>query len=173
MLKKHILILAFLFVSCKTKIDLYEKKFEYKDKTQLISLDFFNKNTCEIKQVFYCENIPDSLKQTIIIAEYNVVKSRIPYKKGNKNKILNVDFLVLKNIDKNQNKSKLIYIKDFNNLCNQFFDLNSHEMKRNEKISNGVILNFINDSLFLKKDTIFFGFKKVSLKKIEDVKLLP
>jgi hypothetical protein len=43
----------------------------------------------------------------------------------------------------------------------KFFEVNSHEMKARQKIPSGIILNLINDSLLVKRDKIFFGYKKV------------
>jgi hypothetical protein len=131
------------------------------DYEQEIKISFVSDSLCMIEQIFKCDKISDSLKFTKIQAKYDLVKSELNYLHNNKTKQKTVNFLRLTNLNPKNRIQKYTYIPNYNELCGKSFEVNSHEMKSRQKIPSGIILNLINDSLLVKRDTIFFGYKKV------------
>lgn len=156
-------IVVILF-SCNSTMILEGKKFELSDNEELINIHFLSSDVCEIQQYFYCENIPDSLKNKIIRAKYEVHSSKLPYTDGNKNKFLKVNLIMLSNLDTlSKRLPKYTYINNYSKLCQDSLVENSNEMKLRNKLPSGIVLNLVNDSLIFKKDTIIFGYKKVPI----------
>jgi hypothetical protein len=164
---KKILYLSIVLIlfSCKSIVRLNGKTFELSDSEELIKIHFLSSDICEIQQSFYCENLPDSIKKKTIKAKYQITNAKLPYIEDNKTKIINVKFLKISNLDSlSKQLPKYTYIKDYSKLCQNLLTENSKETKLKNKISSGIILNLINDSLIIKKDTIIFGYKKVPIK---------
>lgn len=156
-------IIVFFLFSCKSSYNMRGKVYELSDYEQKIKISFVNDSICTIEQDFECDKILDSLKFTKIQAKYDLVKSELNYLQNNKAKKKRVIFLRLTNLNPKNKMQKYTNIPQYSELCGKFSDVNSNEMKARHKIPSGIILNLVNDSLLIKRDTIFFGYKKVPL----------
>ncbi len=164
---RHALILIsviFGFISCKSSYKMTGKIYELSDYEQKIKISFINDSICVTEQYFKCDKIEDSLKFTEIKANYYLTKSQLHYLKNSKPRKKTVHFLRLKSLNHNGVKPKYTYIPRYTELCEKSFEINSPEMKARKKITSGIILNLVNDSLLVKRDTIIFGYKQVPLK---------
>lgn len=160
-----LLSLFIIVVSCNAKKDLNGSVYELSDDEQFIQIDFVSKEECKIEQSFKCEKIPDSLKYLVIEARYYLAKKKLEYSKNGKNKFLKVDFIIFNNKNADPKVTpNYTYIPNYNKLCLSEVLINSETDKVRQKISQGVFLNLVNDSIVIKNGTIFFGYKKVPRK---------
>ncbi|NHM02827.1 hypothetical protein [Flavobacterium difficile] len=136
--------------------------YELTDSEQKIQLNFLTDNDCRIEQSYLCEKLPDTFSNLTMEAKYRVKKLKI---KHSGNKHLNVNCLIIENSDLNAKKlPRFTYIAEYENLCLPKVIVNSNEYKLRRKMTPGIILNLVRDSLVLRKDTIVFGYKKIPRK---------
>jgi hypothetical protein len=69
LLNKSILIIL-IFVSCKTTKHLAGKTFNYNSKKRTLQLIFDNDSICRLRNVFYCNDIDEKLKEITIHCQY-------------------------------------------------------------------------------------------------------
>lgn len=157
-----------LLVSCKSGINLNGEFYELKDKEEIVSLKFINDSICIVKQKFLCQNLPEEFKE--------IEDIKVQYKKGRidvayldlnkKKKKSKMDVLFVENLKyKNSNNLSItnyFSIPNYEKLkCNKLLENNSNANKIKSKIETGIIMNLVKDTIRIKKDTIFFGYKKV------------
>lgn len=153
---------VFCLISCKSSYYMSGKVYAMSDYEQEIKISFISDSICIIEQSFKCDKISDSLKFTKIQAKYDILKSEINYlHNNNKRKKMKVNYLRLINLNPKNRIENYSIIPNYNELCGKYFDVNSYEMKTRQKVTSGVIHNLVNDSLLIKRDTIFFGYKRV------------
>lgn len=156
------ILLALSISSCRSTRNLEGQVYELLDGEQKILINFFTENRCQVEQSYECEKLPDTFRHLTLEAKYYMVKHQLKY---SKNKSISVDLIVLKRSEPNLNNlPNHTYIPDYEKLCLQQIRVNSTDYKLRQKLIPGVILNLVKDSLLIKKDTIFFGHKKVPRK---------
>ncbi|MGV3696927.1 hypothetical protein [Flavobacterium sp.] len=158
-----LILFVILISSCHSTRNLEGQVYELADGEQKIQLSFLKANRCKVEQSYECEKLPDTFRYLTLEAKYNIVKQKLKYAK---NKSLAVELIVLKSVEPNpENVPNITYIPDYEKLCLQPVTINSNEYKLRKKLTPGIILNFVKDSLVIKKDTIYFGYKKVPRKR--------
>ena len=162
-IKKIVFVIAVLiFACCQSTKNLTGKIYELSDNEQEIKISFLSDTKCRVEQSYKCENLPDSSSHSLIEANYNVATNKIRDGKG---EILKVNIIIFENTASSvKSLPNYTYIPNYEKLCLVPVSVNSQEYKRRQKLVPGVILNLIKDSIQIKNDTIFFGYKRVGRK---------
>lgn len=144
------LLWAFLFNSCSTIKYLEERSYSYKSKNRKLEVIFRKDSVCEIKNIFYCEDIDPAIKNISFLCKYK--------RKGNS--------IYLHNLNPDiENKDMIFYLPPQNSIPCYFLNKEHRKNKENKYIGPdymtpyekyGVIPNITNDTLYIIKNKIVY-----------------
>lgn len=136
------IFILLLMISCGT-VHLKGKKLTGSSEYRKMEISFINDTLCKIQQEFYCNNLPDSLRHSVIFATYKVYDTIFDaYSNTREWKPIKVKarVIIFNRLD-SESKSQQIHKM----LCK----ISSNGNQQNDTLNYFYLSNFVNDTIAL------------------------